>query len=287
MLENKLVYPWIPPSQLEREWQDLRAKTPGKVEAALKGQILTPDLQMPATGGRPPEEKKLMALRRALTEAARKAGFPARIAGDREKQKFDLETARILHSRMNIIPSQADRPGVWPFICLRIVPHLVLWRWKRAKGEDVVKARFADGPRNALGRLWWRAHLGFLEMPEDPYFLLDMQAGGLQEDRWVGILERPSIASAPGMTRILAFELLRRRNGRVLPSGKTVSEEAIFRDVLTRIHRWGAFISLEALETAEMEDLVVRAFDESYQVHGLPLLKTAERTLPANLAMYD
>jgi hypothetical protein len=194
------------------------------------------------TGGNRVDERGIVELRDTLRTIADECGYP-RSVGPGERVRFDHRVAAALHDRMGIVPADAAEPGVWAFLACVAVPDLVCWRFPRRTPE-----RLEGGQRNALRRLWWRAHL-----------LGDDLMTQLNEDELVQIMERPEsalgnprIARAIGAAHILVCNELH-VEGRM----------RLLRDAAKRVLRYSALVTLDALDDESLSRTARRLLMES------------------------
>ena len=153
---------------------------------------------MPPLGARASQER-LAGLASGVRDLAARDGYPNRPTV-RQRNAFDAECAGRLLDRMEIVTADAAHDGVWAFIGCVLLPDIGWWRFSERS-----PARLLGGPRNAFGRLWWRART-LLERNGE-------QAGGgvldrLGEDELVQVMERPSLAGNPRVARQLCQSFL-------------------------------------------------------------------------------
>jgi hypothetical protein len=188
---------------------------------------------------------ELLELRAALDRVAVESGYPA--VGADQRRLFDRNVARLLGER-GLPVDEMLRADTWTWIAVHLAPHLVRWRWQDAAGS-VTTARY-NGilQRNALGRLWYRAHV--LDQGvghEDRWALSD----ALNEDAAVQLLERTAIASDRRLSRCVIKHWIE--------VGTGSNAEAMLREGLIRIRIQGVMLELAVLEDAALEALVATA----------------------------
>ena len=206
-----------------------------------------------ASGGVRVRREELAYLRQRLEEVARENGYPNR-PNTLQLNKFDRGVARLLHSGCDMTPGEASQRPVWAFLAMVLVPHLCVWRFPPPRGERlrtgktggaVDRYRGDDLTRHALARLWWRAHLLHEPRRPDPYHLLRV----LQEGALDQIFARRNLtANARFVRSILRVE------ASSLPS--SVSTTDLIIDIAQRCLRMVAFIDLEWVEDAELDEIV-------------------------------
>lgn len=170
-------------------------------------------------------------------------------AGDAKGATFDLAAARVLHAELQIPAGDAANSGVWQFLTCILCPDIVRLRFPGKEGASDPK-RFLSGPRNTLGRLWWRAHI-FRDSPG----VLEK----LGEDEVVQIMERPEVAGHRALVAELSRRLDHVSRNSVLPASRMI----VMRDVMKRVRRLLPVLSFESLETRELEQVVARIFQDS------------------------
>ncbi len=124
-----------------------------------------------------------------------------------DKAFFDKEIMIWLRDNLDILPSEAGRPGVWYFFNISLFPHIVSWRWGNEK-DGVYKInteRFLSRRRNYFGTLWWRAFFFKDEESADPYNLYS----SLIEDDYVSLMERTSIVGYKPLMIAAAEEIVK------------------------------------------------------------------------------
>lgn len=216
----------------------------GAVEAAELASTAHEAAQFGPTGGHRVLDRELACLGESVREVAEIYSFPAR-PGSANAARFDAQCAVLLHDDAGIPPTEAAREDVWSFVGCVLMPDVVRWRWG---GEKTPPDRFIGGDRglrNTFGRLWWRAELLRDDWwpEEDSYELLSI----LGEDEIVGFVERPRAIVSRLTAVAVAREVL--EAGR---DGAAITRMELFRDVMKRFLRRGAFINYEALNPEEM-----------------------------------
>lgn len=194
------------------------------------------------TGGNRIDEREISELRDTLRTIADDCGYPRNV-GPAERVRFDHRMASMLHADMGIVPADAAEPGVWAFLACVAVPDIVCWRFPRRTPE-----RFEGGQRNALRRLWWRAHL----LGEELMSLLG-------EDELVQILERPESALGnPRVARAIAAMHIQ-----VCDELHVDGRMRLLRDAAKRVLRLSALVTLDALDADSLSRVARRLLIES------------------------
>ena len=218
-----------------------------------------------AVGGDPVPDEKLLGLRDKVVELATECGYP-QPRTQTGQHTFDARAAELLYQEMDIIPGEAARHEVWQYLACVCLPDVAVWRFGTTDdGAAVNEERLMGGVRNVLGRLWWRAYLfQDPENAEDPFWILDTERGALTEDNFVQLMERPGIASIPGMTLRFAKEFIKRR-GEVAGYGAN-PQQRLLREVMKLFLRYGRIVDLIVLRDSELERVVSELFDETISV---------------------
>ena len=194
------------------------------------------------TGGNRIDEREIAELRETLRTIADECGYP-RSVGPAERVRFDHRVASVLHADMGIVPADAAEPGVWAFLACVAVPEIVCWRFPRRTPE-----RLEGGQRNALRRLWWRAHVLGSEL-----------MSRLGEDELVQIMERPeSPLGNPRIARAVAAMHIK-----VCDDLKIEGRMRVLRDAAKRVLRLSALMTLDALDDESLSHMAQRVLTES------------------------
>lgn len=204
------------------------------------------DAMFPPSGGRQVAPSDLTLIASLIRSVATESGYP-QLVGRSDKARFDARVAVNLHKEMEIGRSEASEPGIWSFLCIRVLPDIVHWRFGPGPSADRFLGR-NRGVRNALGRLWWRAEL--------------LASGGdavdlalLGEDQIVQIAERPTIASNVTLAREIARQYLR------AAEGFDGSSELLMRETIKRLRRKGSFLEFAAMPKTLLDRLIAEEFN--------------------------
>jgi hypothetical protein len=99
---------------------------------------------------------------------------------------------------------------------------------------------------------------------EDGYALLDSRAGGLTEDNIVAFIERSHLGGYPELCLTMARSFVKRRDeARTQKLG--VPGEALLRDAVKRLRRFGSFLEFGAMEPVEVQRLADEILDAAMQ----------------------
>jgi hypothetical protein len=242
------VYPRIDELHARRLIDELAGSTPADIHMRLAGQA---DLSHPiatyyTTGTRVPA-LRLAAVRREVVAVATGAGFPQGHDNRlRPISEFDHRCAGILYRTMQILPADAAATGVWSFLSLVVLPDVVIWRY-----PNRAPVRLTGHPRrNALRRLWWRAHI-LGDGPDDPPAVLG-------EDQLVAIMERPTIGGDRRIARALCCAYLVTSTQR--PS---LPPMRLMREAAKRLTRLTPFLAVGALPDAALQALLAEVLDSA------------------------
>lgn len=163
---------------------------------------------------------------------------------------------KILHTMMDITPSEASHQGVWRFISCILLPDIVRWRFPGSTGITT-KERFLGGNRglrNTFGRVWWRAYT--LKQPDlpNPYLFLYL----LGEDELVQIMERPNLSASPFLARQVCKSFLE-----TLSQYPQISRSDLLRDTMKRLRRLLPIIAFDALDSGTLCILMNEIFRDA------------------------
>lgn len=189
----------------------------------------------------------LLDLRDKLTAVARSAGFPDR--SEAIFRQFDTEAA-ILLEESDLPLGQVLLSETWCWIAVHLTPHLVEWRFGK-EDKPTSRRRYAGIiQRNAVGRLWYRAHVMVEPEAEDKWSVLKM----VTEDAHVAVLERTSIARNYRLAKNIV------RTWSTLGGG-----EQMLRAATIRIRLRAIMLEMSALSEDQMTEVIALAFQESRQ----------------------
>jgi hypothetical protein len=103
------------------------------------------------------------------------------------------------------------------------------------------QTRYRDD--NALGRLWWAAHIAKLAMPDD--HLTALQAILKSTDIRSNIVERPGISTRPRLAAAIVRAIVR--------EPKVTASEDAFRGFMKAVNRLGGGVVFEAMSDEEID----------------------------------
>lgn len=227
-------------------------------ELQTSGAIHHADAACSPTGGLPVPESHLRDLQTTLRGLCDDFGFPAALKTAKQGE-FDRVCGTILRRDMRIVPADASEEGVWSFITLVLVPELAPWRFP-SRHED----RLLGKPRNALRRLWWRAHVLGPDLTWVP-----PGCTPLNEDESVQIMERPTIAKSGRLAQQLKQVLWRFES-----KGFVGNRAELLRDVIKLIRAERSHIAMDAMHNsvlaAYLDEIVAEAINRfsSANSHG-------------------
>jgi len=208
-----------------------------------------PDAIYTAVGGARVREADLASVQDAVRSVAVECGYPE----PQQRggyQQFDVECARQLIAKVQIVPAEAAKTGVWQYLCCIVLPDVVRWRFF-SPSPGTAPERFLGGVRNALGRLWWRAYV--LEGADGLFRSLDLM-GRLSEEELVQLFERPTLAGSRPLVRATALAFLE-----IVEAGFQ-QRQKLMRDAQKRIMRLASFISFDGLEPHELGKMIAETF---------------------------
>jgi hypothetical protein len=144
---------------------------------------------------------------------------------------------------MDIVPADAAASGVWSFLSLVVLPDVVIWRYPKRSPDRLL----GHPRRNALRRLWWRAHvLG--AGPQDP-------PAHLGED---AIMERTTLGGDPRVARSLCQAYFH-----VVSRDSDLPPMRLMREATKRLIRLTPFMALGALADDALERLMIEVVGEA------------------------
>lgn len=187
----------------------------------------------------------LQSVRSELTAIAKTANYPNR--SEVGFRLFDRD-ASIYLGGLDLPVGQAIRPDTWSWLAVHLAPHLVHWRWGTSRKPAVLARYCGILQRNALGRLWFRAHV-MREPGEEPWRTLRL----VNEDAHVAILERSRVSRNHHLVRTIV------RKWRELGGG-----ESSLRVAMIRVRMRLLLQDVTALSEEDVNSLVDEAFP-SYQ----------------------
>lgn len=202
-----------------------------------------PSAVFAATGGVRVTTRQLGELAEEIRGAASTYGYPdppatARVAA------FDITVARVLHSRADLVPSEAAVRSVWAFLSLVVLPDVSVWRFPGLNRDRFLAT---DITRHMLGRLWWRAELLRDGQAQQPYHLVDA-FGEASFDQIFA--RRRSIGGSRDLVRILA------KHHKAAEALAGVADRLLLQDVLKRLLRLGSVLDFDALDAEQLSALV-------------------------------
>lgn len=236
------LYPRLPLAKARGDLADLWPRREeggfGLPLISLEGERFAP------TGGVRVTESELRELRDRILDAV-----PVGAVRTLEAQQQADRRLTVVLGEAGISPSEGLRPEMWAWLAVKLVPGVVSWRFGSSDKPPV--ERYAESlHRNALGRLWLRAHTLDLGPDKDDRWSL---ATSLSEDASVQVLERPTLSAEPRVARAIARVWLRWREKRRI--------EDVFRDAAKRLLVLSGWRELGAIPEAELERVVEQAFE--------------------------
>lgn len=131
-----------------------------EIRSSDLGQLTTraatshPAQRWASVGGSRADDEKLGAVRREMTAAAERHGYPDR-GPDAERIAFDRELAVSLVDVMPMPVAEALDRAVWNFTTLVLAPDVTFWRFGTSNAERWI---CSDRTRHMFSRLWWQAN---------------------------------------------------------------------------------------------------------------------------------
>lgn len=264
---KRFLFPRLQATEATTIFARFAGKDLPTIARAADGAMGHPRVTYAAVGGERIPISKLEEIQAGIRRIAGECGYPGRrtLQG---QQKLDTALGKYLHSEAGLIVGEALRSDVWQYLCAVLVPDVVVWRWRGADEDREVKAvRYLGGARNSLGRLWLRAEMFRDDRLSDPWLLHDE----LNEDNFVGILERSRFARFPAGCREVARAFLLRRDAAKALEDVANPAQLLVREAMLRITRLGAFVSFASLDEGELAAVVGETFDLALKsIGGVP-----------------
>jgi hypothetical protein len=244
------LYPRLLPSATAARFRQLQETGP---QPPKDGEVPSlAEAVYAATGGTRTSPLELLGIRTTLLQLASSYGFPTPL-GRSDASRFDVETARYLHSSLLMAPGEAAQRQVWSYFGLVLVPDVCAWRYPPNQTRGHLDDRFigADLTRHTLSKLWLRAHLLHEPGTADPYGLLDV-LGEADVDQILA--RRLDVAATPALVREVIRAYRDDPGDRTAPNNREV-----LRDSLKRLMRLSAFTNLDGLTQYELAAVVLEA----------------------------
>lgn len=195
---------------------------------------------------------RLGELRSRVVGIARRHGFPEKSTVDVATElTFDQALAIELSALVDMSPYEASQRAVWAFLATRVLPDVVLWRYPATSdGNHVTPSNRVDGykedRRGVLRQAWWR---GYILGP-------DLVRAIQREDDFVQLIDRTGITRNPKVARIIAEQHVLR-----LAESTYERSREKFQTAIKRVLRLAGRLSLEALPTSVLQELIAQEFE--------------------------
>lgn len=207
-----------------------------------------PDAACSPTGGLPVQEDKLAELQANLRRLCDDFGFPVALKTSKQGE-FDRICGTLLRRDMAIVPADAAQEGVWSFLSMVLVPELAPWRFQNRHENRLLGKR-----RNALRRLWWRAHVLGPDLTSVPDGCTP-----LNEDEFVQIMERPTIAKNRRLSQQIKLSLWRAET-----NGFKGNRADLLREVIKLVRAERSHIAIDAVS-----DEILATYLDSVVTEGI------------------
>jgi hypothetical protein len=236
------LHPRLPRAFAAKRWDTLQNSTPESARASI-GEILPQEVIWTATGPPRISERQLRELREELVEALADLPFGEPLSSA-QRETFDRRVTRALARRSGLFPAEAAHTDLWSYYALVLLPDLAIWRWMHMPSPNVERFVGSDLTRHTFGRLWWRAYT-FTggDWDDDAGWALLEALGEADIDQVQS--RRRAYGVDPPIVRALA-EIYVEVRERAADAGLSARE--VWRDLLKRLLRRGAFIAFGALE---------------------------------------
>jgi Family of unknown function (DUF6339) len=234
LADSVLLYPHLDPHRSRQLFEQQQALT--LTELREGASTHHPEAACSPTGGVPVREDKLAELQTTLRSLCDDFGFPEPIKTSKQGE-FDRICGTLLRRDMGIVPADAAQEGVWSFLSIILVPELAPWRFQ-ARHEN----RLLGKRRNALRRLWWRAHVLGPDLTSVP-----QGCSPLNEDEFVQIMERTTIAKNRRLAQQVMHSLWR-----VELEGFKGNRADLLREVIKLVRAERSHIAMDALSEEKL-----------------------------------
>lgn len=251
------LHPRLPRPYAAIRWEIVREQDPESARASV-GNLLPPEVVWTATGSPRLNVQDLARLRDALLDAVAELPFP-NVLSVEQREKFDQNIARVYANETKLFPAEASHVELWSYHALILAPDLALWRYADRPKLNVERFVGVDLTRHVFGRLWWRAYTftGGHWSDEVGWKLLS----GLNESDIDQLqTRRGAYGVDPPIVRALAETYV---EVRTLAQREGLSARLLWRDLLKRLLREGAFIGFGALAPHELTNAAETRLRES------------------------
>lgn len=239
------LYPRLDPNAADTLLRECGSGT--LLDLRSLGGLSHPETTYSPTGGLPVPESRLAEIQSGMRQMCDEFGFPVQLPSGRQGE-FDRVCGTWLRATMDIVPAEAAEEGVWSFLTLVVLPEVAPWRF-----PDRHVDRLLGKPRNALRRLWWRAHVLGPDLTWAP-----PGCSPLNEDEFTQIMERSTISGNRRLAQVLKQALWRLERDK-----PETNRSASLRDVIKLVRATRSYIAVDAMSNEALSRHVDTLFEES------------------------
>ncbi|MGW6704228.1 DUF6339 family protein [Streptomyces sp. NPDC054956] len=241
------LYPRLLADQAKPLFEEYRNLTvselTGRVDSSHESAVYV------ATGGDRVSAARLLELRVAILDLARRSGFPD--GTDRARNaEFDLRLAALLHAETGMVPAEAASRDVWVFLAVVLLPDVAFWRYPKPPADRVLGT---DLTRHVFGRLWWRAQLVHSSDALEPYEALKILGEAAFDQIYA---RRAALGGSPHLVRAILHVW-----SRLDLTG--LNERDTLRDFLKRLLRLAPFVLFDGVEEHALVEELLSVAGES------------------------
>jgi hypothetical protein len=236
------LHPRLPRAYAVLRWDSLKGMDAATARMQL-ADIVPEEAVWTATGAPRMTEDDLLKLRDALVGAVAELPFGEPLS-TAQRDAFDNAITHVYAEHARLFPAEAAHLEVWSYHAFVLVPDLALWRWSHMETPNIERFVGIDLTRHTFGRLWWRWYTftgGQLDDPHGWALLEGLKEADLDQLQ----SRRGAYGVDPPIVRALA-EIYIEVKERSTTSG--VSSRDLWRDLLKRLLRRGAFVAFGALD---------------------------------------
>ncbi len=226
---------------------------------------MPPEVVWTATGAQRTTREELAAFRDDLLASVSQLPFgePLSIA---QRDQFDRAVTDVYARRAGLFPAEAAHAEVWSYHALILAPDLALWRWRHTSEPNIERFIGSDLTRHSFGRLWWRAYT-FTGGDWDDRAGWDLLSGLGEADIDQLQSRRSAYGVDPPTVRALAEIYLESRERAAVVG---LESRLVWRDLLKRLLRRGAFVTFGALEPELLKAAARDQMEQAIEALGAP-----------------
>jgi hypothetical protein len=242
------LYPRLPRAAATLRFETLTTRTPEEARR-LAVEVMPSDIAWTATGPPRVTKNELESLRKDVIAAVAHLPFDEPLSR-LQRDDFDRTLIRTITEATGLFPAEASQLEVWSYFALALLPDLALWRWSFQEKLNVERFVGIDLTRHTFGRLWWRAYTftaGDAKDVEGWDLLSRLNEADIDQLQ----SRRAAYGVDPAISKALAAVYL---EARAQAEARGLSGRAVWRDLLKRILRRGAFVNFGALPAEVLQE---------------------------------